>query len=204
MKDLASFLASLFKDLKLPLRWVAVILSVLLVVMLLLGYERVTGHFYFSSLEKKVAILKDLQAIANEGVSSQYELYPIYRSAVKELAQYEIHGLTFAVFPSASLGNENTLGKAISGTFVWLLILVIGVSSDVKKERRVTSRTIVTAVFLIIVAAVSAWIGAIIPTLWNPWVNYVGFPLLQIVLLYWAFGKSKKTQEKGEKTPKGD
>lgn len=193
MKDIASFIVSLFKGLKLPLRWLAIVLTVLLIVFTLLAYEHLTGHFYFNKLEKKVSLLKELQLIANEGVDANKDLLPIYESAVDELAQYQVRTLAFSHFAYVNFGDPVTWRKAISGASIWLLILVVGVSSDVKKTGKFSGTTIGVAIVTVVVAALFAWIGTIIPTILNPWVNYIGFPMIQLALFYLLSRKKKTT-----------
>jgi len=193
MKEIADFIVGLFKGLKLPLRWLAVIASLFLIVLVLLGYEYLTGHFYLNRLQKKIALLKELQFIANEGIDANDELVLIYQSAVDELAQYKVRPIALPYLPSVSLGDPVTWGKAISGASVWLLILIAGVSSDVGKAGRLTGTTIGVAIVLIIIVTLFAWLGAIIPTIFNPWVNYIGFPAIQLVLFYLLSRKKKPT-----------
>jgi hypothetical protein len=192
MKDIANFIVSLFKGLKLSLRWLAIILTLLLITFGLLTYENFTGHFYFSKLEKKVTLVKELQLIANEGVDTNKDLFPIYESAVDELAQYNVRTLAFPHFSYVNFGDPVTSGKAISGASVWLLILVVGVSSDVKKAGKLSGTTIGVAIVIIVVAVLFAWIGTIIPTVFNPWVNYIGLPVIQLAFFY-LFSRRKKT-----------
>jgi len=191
VKEVADFVVSLFKGLRLPFRWLAALLSLVVIVLALLGYEHLTGHFYFSRLERKVALLKELHNIASQGIDANHELYPIYRSAVNELVQYEIRTIAFPWFPSVNFGDPVTWGKAISGALVWVLILVIGVSSDVKKVGRLSGATIGVGIVVLMIAALFAWLGTLIPTIFNPWVNYIGFPVVQVVVFY-LLGRKKK------------
>ena len=196
MEHLAGFIASLFRDLKLPFRWVAVGLCVFLIVSATLGFEYLTGHFYYESLEKKVSLLGELQLIANQGIDKNPELYPMYQSAVEELARCKVRNLAFLRPLSLSLGDPVALGKAISGASIWLLLLIFGVSSDVK-ARKLTGSTIAVATFLVVVALIFAWVGTIIPTVYNPWINYIGFPLIQLGLLYLLSRRAKKPASTG-------
>lgn len=195
MEDVANFIASLFKDMKLSTRWVAIVLIIFLTALGLLGFEYLTGHFYYQSLERKINLLKELQLIANEDISKNPELYPIYQSAVKELSRCEVRNLAF--LPPRDLGNPVIWGKAIGGALVWLLILAVGVVSEVKKTGKLTGIIIAVAVVLIIIAAIFAWIGTIIPTIYAPWVNYVGFPLIQLVFLFLLTRKQRNPANRG-------
>ena len=120
----------------------------------------------------------------------------MYQSAVEELARCKVRNLAFPPPLSLSLGDPVALGKAISGASIWLLILIVGVFSLVK-ARKLTGSAIATAIFLVVVALVFAWVGTIIPTIYNPWINYIGFPLIQFGLLYLLSRRAKKAASTG-------
>ncbi len=129
-------------------------------------------------------MLKELQSIANQGIDTNRDLYPIYQSAVEELARDESLNLPLPYLPPLSLGDPIAIGKAISGALLWVLVLIAGVSSDVKKTGRFSGMTIAIAIVVAGIATVFAWVGSIIPTVINPWVNYIGFPLIQFGVVY--------------------
>ena len=191
MKEVAEFVVSLFNSLRLPFRWLAVLLSLIVIGLALAEYEHLTGYFYFTRLERKVALLRELHDIASQGISTHRELYPIYQSAVDELAKYEVRVPVLPWFSSANLGDPVIWGKATSGALVWILILIIGISSDVKKAGKVSATTIGVGIVVLMIAALFAWLGTLVPTILNPWVNYIGFPAVQIVVLY-LLGRKKK------------
>jgi hypothetical protein len=183
MKETASFFVGLFEGLKLPIRWVAIIFSIVLIIMGIWGYEKITGQFYLSKLEKKVQLLKELQAIADAGVQNNPELFPIYEKTVNEISKYDVRELSFSTFISINMGEPSVLGKAISGAIIWIIVLLIGVSTEIQKAGKITGMAIAVGFVVLIVAALFAWIGTLIPTIYNPWVNYITFPMTQLVVL---------------------
>jgi len=98
--------------------------------------------------------------------------------------------------------NLETIGKAISGASIWLLLFVFGISSEIKKSRKITGLIISIAIFLILAAFLFAWIGALIPTIISPWVNYILFPIIQIVVLVFLTRKSQP--QKGDPASETD
>jgi hypothetical protein len=132
LKDIASFFVSLFQDLKLPIRWVAFISLLMFIILGALGFEQLTGHFYLSKLERKVALLKSLQTIADAGIDNHPELKTVYEKAASELLSFEVR-TPASYIPSLQIGGPNTLGKAISGAFIWIVVMIFGISSDVQK-----------------------------------------------------------------------
>ena len=197
MKEVAEFIVTLFNSLRLPLRGLAILLCLVASVLGLVWYEHLTGHFYFARLERKIALLKELQDIASQGIETRHELYPIYESVVNELAEYEVRVAAIPWLPSVNLGDPVIWGKAISGASVWILFLVIGVSSDVQKNGKLTGTTIGVGIVVLMIAALFAWLGTLIPTILNPWVNYIGFPVVQAVVLY-LLGRKKKPPKEGQ------
>ncbi|HMM05585.1 MAG TPA: hypothetical protein PKD52_02815 [Clostridiales bacterium] len=56
-------------------------------------------------------------------------------------------------------------------------------------------RTKVVALLLLLaLGGILGGIGYIIPTFFNPWINYIGWPILQIVFVIGLAAKPKKTE----------
>jgi hypothetical protein len=191
LKDLATFFVNLFQDLKLPVRWLAFISLLVLMIVGVLGFEQLTGNFYLSKLERKVALLKNLQSIADAGIDNHPELRVAYEKAVAELSAFEVR-TPASYIPSLQVGNTTALGKAISGAVIWIIVLIFGVSSDIQKNGKMTGTTIGVGIVLLLIAAVFAWVGTLIPTIYNPWVNYIAFPIAQLIVLFLLFGRRKR------------
>jgi hypothetical protein len=190
LKDIASFFVSLFQDLKLPIRWVAFISLLVFLIVGILGFEQLTGQFYLSKLERKVALLKNLQAIADAGIEHHPELKATYEQAAAELSSFEVRTPGSYIL-SWQIGDTTVLGKAISGAFIWIVVLIFGVSSDIQKNGKLTVMTIGVAIAILLIAAIFAWVGTLIPTIYNPWVNYILFPVTQLIVLLLLFRKRK-------------
>jgi hypothetical protein len=181
----------LFQGLKLPIKWFAIFLCLVLLSGVIWGYERLSGNFYLSRLERKITLLADLQKIANSGMDIHPELIDIYNSSVKELDSFEVSQSFIPSLKPINLGNT-TIWKSLSGASIWIIVLVAGVASEIKKVGKVTGMVIFLGVVLALIALLFAWFGAIIPTILNPWVNYIGFPLIQFGILYFATRKTSK------------
>jgi hypothetical protein len=190
LKDIASFFISLFQELKLPARWVAIFSLVVFVLVGIFGYEQLTGHFYLTKLEIKVSLLKELQAIASEGTENHPELETIYEQIVSELSVFEVRTIA-SYMPTFEFTDTITLGKAISGAFLWIIILILGLSSEAQKNGKLTGMDIGLGIFLLLIAVLFAWVGTLIPTIYNPWINYLLFPSIQFVILLILSRKKK-------------
>ena len=183
MDKIAEFVIALFQGLRLPFRWVAVILIITFSVLILFGYERATGHFYFSRLEQKISLLKELQNLKSSGIEQNPELYTIYQDEVEELRVFDVNHSTAFELVSIKWTDTTTVGKAVSGAFIWILFLFFGIGSEIKKDRKITGSTVGLTIFLLFISGLFAWLGVVIPTIINPWVNYILFPTVQIFLL---------------------
>lgn len=186
MQELANFVVGLFKDLKLPFRWAAIIMLILVVIASLFIYEQLTGHFYFERLEKEVALLNELQSLSANGITSNPDLLPAYKSVISELNSYESQRFTFPRFSSINFNDPTIWWKALSGAALWIILLIFFVLSQIQTKKFSGSTFGTAAIFLVFVFALGG-IGLLIPTIFSPWVNYICFPVFQIALLIWLF-----------------
>jgi hypothetical protein len=192
MDKFAEFVVGLFQDLKLPYRWGAIGVVLMLVFLGVLGFERVTGQFYFSRLERKITLLNELKQLKDAGITQDPELNKIYQDTVNELESFSVKQSVSITPGGIDFSNPVTIGKAIGGASFWLLVFVLGISADIRKNKKITWTTIGMGIFILLIALLFAWIGAIIPTIISPWVNYIGFPIFQISLLIYLSVKSAK------------
>ncbi|NCS68184.1 hypothetical protein GW777_07470 [Candidatus Peregrinibacteria bacterium] len=192
MDKLAEFVVGLFQGLKSSARWVAVLLTIIFIVGGFYGYERSTGQLYFSRLERKISLLKELYEIKKSGIEQDPELYAIYQDAVNELSGFDVAQPTKFQFQPIDWNKSETIWKAISGSLLWIVVLIFGISSEIKKARKITGFIFTLAVALFLVALLFAWVGTLIPTIINPWVNYILFPVLQIAVLIYFSTRAKK------------
>jgi len=91
MDKIAELIFGLLQPLKLPARLVAIAFTIILIFVSIYGYERITGQFYFSKLERKISLLKELQDLKISGIVQNPELYAIYQDTVKELSSFEVN-----------------------------------------------------------------------------------------------------------------
>ncbi len=201
MKEIiASIMASLFQELKLPLRWLAVVGFLLLIGLGILGYDRLTGQSYYGRLEKKISLIKELQSISNQGIDKNQELYQIYLGTVEELSHGDVFNLTLPYLQIQNFSDPIVILKAISGALLWLFVLPFGVSAAFKQEGKISGTAVAVAVLAVIVAfaVVFAWLGAVIPDILTPWVNVIFYPIIQFTIAYRLTKKKPSiTQQQG-------
>jgi hypothetical protein len=76
--------------------------------------------------------------------------------------------------------------KALSGASIWLLFAILGLFGVFGKENRA-----IAVIAMVLFAVLFGYLGTIIPTTYAPWVNYFGFPVVQLVIL-WLLGSGLK------------
>jgi hypothetical protein len=190
MESVGNFIVGLFKDLRLSLRWIAFIFCIFLFVLAFYGYESVSGHFYLGKLQQKVSLLESLQNIRENGIVNEPDLLPIYNSTLDELNNYKIEELTFPFSSIFIIDNNNAFGKAISGAFLWILLIGFGFITDLRKNGKLSSGGIGAIFLLMLISLILAWIGSIIPTIINPWINIIGFPIFQLFIILYFYLRS--------------
>jgi hypothetical protein len=173
-----NLVTALFEGLNLRRRWVAILGFVILITFCLLIFEQTSGTIYYNSLGRKVEILKELNALEKEGTISSYpELKRTYDTTVEELNLRTIQPFNFS---SIALISSITFWKVISGAAPAVGFMVFFI---LQKE------TDIHALFgAIIFAILGGFIGGLLPVIYNPWINYIGFPIAQGVFLN-AYGK---------------
>jgi lysylphosphatidylglycerol synthetase-like protein (DUF2156 family) len=196
--SIISFLNVFFDGLKGLQKWFALLLLIVIIMIGVQEYEKLTRQFELSKIERKTTLLKELQSISDAGIDNHPELQKIYQEIVSELASLDSSKSVFPNFITLSFHDSVVLGKAISGASFLIIVLVGGLLQDIKRKTLGVMTFIAVTLFLFS-AIILAWIGTLIPTLYNPWVNYVGFPLLQVGIIFFLAYRdiSKKKNSSG-------
>jgi hypothetical protein len=175
--DLIKFLLA---DLGINMRRVFLIFLFILGLGLAYTFELVTGYNYYNSLDKKVHILQELQTIANKGVDKHPELYSIYIETVKEVSNRSISPILSPVISFILPIDSTTIFKALAFSSLWILFL-IGAFFGLFKSEKVSKTT--SILFMFFLTLFFGFLGALIPTVLNIWINYLVFPLAQVIIL---------------------
>jgi len=182
-KELVKFFTSLFEGLDLRRRWSLIVGTVIVAVLVTVVFEYCTAWNYYRSLENKVSFLKELHALAKDDIAASPELFRIYRETAGEVGARRVRPLTLPTFtPSV------TSRKFVSGSLFWLVMMFAALRGTFGQE---TSIKVIGVVFMGVVALLFGCLGTLIPTICNPLVNYLGFPIVQIRTL-WLLGRGTK------------
>jgi hypothetical protein len=189
MKELVTLIRHLLEGLDIRRRWIALVGIFLTVLIVLFVLECWTGWNYYANLEKKIKLMSSLHELARNDIASNQDLYPIYQETVAELSRRKVFSPSI---PSIGFASSVSFWKALTGALFWLSLAIAGLFGAFGKENKIAA-----AVILGIIAFLFGYIGTIIPTIKDPWVNYIGFPLLQVVVIVLVSDRAQKMKKKG-------
>jgi len=155
------------------------------IVVVVVVLELWTGWNYYGSLAKKVGLLKELHALAKDHIAANPQLYRIYRETEDEVAMRRV-----SPFAIPSLSPSVTFWKAVTGSLFWfVLLLAVLFGSFGEKDR------IGLAIFMVVLGGLFGFAGTLIRTLYRPWVNYIAFPIAQLLGVVFLGSRIKKAKE---------
>lgn len=192
-------LVELFKrNYKRPKLWFSIAI-ILFIVVLLIPYID-SNFFYFSRIEKRIDVLEKIMALDQEKINSNQAYIDEYQGILQEMEQqreYSINSLMnkFIIqinyITSLGKGEGNRIIKFFSGAF-WLLLLTICIPFMNTFKRK--SDKLIAFVLLLILSVIIGWIFSIVPVIISPMVNYIGIPLLQIIVVIIVAVKSNRNK----------
>ena len=193
-KIVDSLLEVVKKNYKRPKLWIVVGIIFFLFVLLIPYID--SNIFYYSRMEKRIAILEQVMALDKETIDSNQAYADEYQSILNEIQQqreYSINSLMnrFINFLNNFIGNRsgegNKVVKFFTGALLGIIVIICIPFMNTFAKR---SDKVLAFIMLLIITLVFGWISSIIPTFIHPMVNYIGIPLLQIVILIAILVKS--------------
>ena len=139
-------------------------------------------------------------ALDQEKINSNQAYIDEYQGILQEMEQqreYSINSLMnkFIIqinyITSLGKGEGNRIIKFFSGAF-WLLLLTICIPFMNTFKRK--SDKLIAFVLLLILSVIIGWIFSIVPVIISPMVNYIGIPLLQIIVVIIVAVKSNRNK----------
>ena len=182
-EGIGNLITTLFEGLDIRRRWMAIIAFVVLFGVCLLVFEQMTGTVYYSSLERKTELLKELNALEKEGnISSSPELKKVYDQTVRELSLRSIKPFSFpsVVFVSAVMFWKVFTGAGLGIIFALFFAL---------QRDKSNSGAILGALAF---GVLGGFVGGMLPVIYSPSINYVGLPIIELVFLALLGRRSNK------------
>lgn len=172
---LNNFISFVGKNLKNPKLYVAL---VILIIFIFLIFPYIDANFfYYDRIEKRIDILQKITEIDTEKLSENAVLENEYNKIISEIEKQEEFSISNALNTDYS---NYKWGKFISGgILVWFVTIWALFMKTVKGFWKKTITFLILSVFGIILG----FVATLIPTIFDPWVNYIGFPLAEIFIV---------------------
>jgi len=158
-------------------------LVVLMVCILYVLFDAYTGRSHLERLRAETQLLEQLQRIDDAQPNLSPDLASARRAVVDELTEFSRSGPWADLeVRGVSASRHVPIWRYLTGALPFAMLAFFGLK---KGWRRHEFGLGVLSAFL---AVLAAFASAALPTFGNEWVNYLGFPLAQIVVLAVSFG----------------
>ncbi len=185
-KAIELIISGIQKNLKNP-RLYAALAGLIVIIVLIFPYID-ANFFFYSRIEKRINIMQNLSEINMEKVASSAALQEEYNAILLDIEKQRersVSGITFSKDQSDSV----PLLKFLSGGLLaWIITLCVPFMNTFKDKKTQVLAFLLLALF----GGALGGIGYIIPTIFNPWINYIGYPTLQLIALIALLVKPKQ------------
>lgn len=168
------------------------VIAILLFILTIFPYLD-TNLFYPNRIKNRVEILDMVTKLDTDKIEENNDLKQEYENILTEINKSNENYIN-NFFKSKDSGS--TIWKFISGVCLWWVFAVIMLFYKDKKivQTKVQIWTTKIGGFLILVllGAIIGGIFSIIPIIGNPWVNYIGAPIITIGIMMLLFYTTNK------------
>ena len=156
----------------------AIFAAVIVVIALIFPYVD-ANFFYYSRVEKRIDILQSLSEIDMEKVSRHPALQEEYDAIISEIEKQRDLSISSAVAIEQATSNIPLFKFLSGGALAWIVTLCVPFMNTFKDKK---SKVLAFFLFALL-GGILGGIAYIIPTIFNPWINYIGYPSLQLIIL---------------------
>lgn len=184
------------KNYKRPRLWICLGLIIFCFVLL---FPYIDSNFlYFSRMEKRISILERVMELNQEKINSNPAYQNEYQSILKEMEQQSERTINSVMNRVSNyINNLMETGKEQGNRWIkfftgaiWFIIVTVCIPFMNTFKKR--SDKMLAFVLILIISFLVGWIFSIIPIIVTPMFNYIGIPIMQIILLIAIVNKSKK------------
>lgn len=190
------------RNYKKPKLWIIILLFVFLMVCLIPYID--SNFYYYGRMEKRITILKELTELDLEKIDSNTILQEEYKDILNDIQEQDGRMVSSIITKISNAINDTFKVKPqessmwikfLSGAMLCLLLAFMSLFMNTFKSKK---EKIICIIMLIIFGVIFGVIGANIPTIIHPNINYWGMPIVQIVLFVLIIMKFSKTDNKKE------
>lgn len=159
---------------------------IIICILILVLYPYIDANFsYFNRVEKRISILEKVTNLDTNKINDNQELKKEYESIIKEINKQNENSISNVIKKEE---NANLFwNKFIAGGFLWWILglcvlLAKNKDNTLTKGKKLFNR-IGGMILCLIIGGFAGAISGFIPTIITPWINYIGFPILIIILM---------------------
>lgn len=199
-KVIEELLEGFKKNYKRPRMWICLGIIVFCVALLFPYID--SNFFYFSRMEKRIDILEKVMALDETKINSNQVYMDEYQSILQEIEQQSDRSINSVMNKTSNYinyiveigqGQGNSWIKFFTGA-IWAIVVTVWVPFMNTFKKR--SDKLLAFVMMLIISIIMGWFFSVIPIIITPLVNYIGIPILQIVLVICIVYKSNKKVKK--------
>lgn len=174
------------------------VFAVILVVTFLILFPFIDTNFFYSNrIKDRIEVLDKITKLDMNKIEENDSLKKEYNSILEEINNSDKNYVNKVL---SSNKNSNALGKFISGGALWwvLGILVLFFYNVFNKEQQTKGKQWVTRILgfimCIVIGGIVGFICSLIPTIFNPWFNYLIMPIVVLILMILLLTKASKNK----------
>lgn len=174
------------------------VFAIILVVTFLILFPFIDTNFFYSNrIKNRIEVLDKITKLDVEKIEKNDSLRKEYNSILEEINNVDKNYVN-KIFSSNK--NSNALGKFISGGVLWwfLGILVLFFYNVFNKEQQTKGNQWLTRILgfimCIVIGGIIGFICSLIPTMFNPWFNYLIMPIVVLILMILLLTKTNKNK----------
>ncbi len=162
---------------------------VILIIITAIIFPYIDANFFFyNRIPKRVDALQSLSEIDTGKVAQFPALQEEYDAILLEMEKQRELSILGTISPEQNI-NKISLFKFLSGAaLAWIIALCVPFMNTFKDKKS----KVLAFLLIMVFGGICGGVGFIIPTIFNPWINYVGYPILQLIVLIALAIKSKE------------
>ena len=177
------------RNLKNP-RFYGLLLSLIVLLCFLFPYLD-ANLFYYKRINDRVDILSKVASLDESTIRNNPTLQKEYESILSEISNQPESMLTNLLVKETN-PRTNTIKFISGGVFMWFLAICCFFINGFEKPWH----RIIVVILFILFGTVLGFIAKATPNILSPWVNYIGFPIIELIVLALFITSSKKEQNK--------
>lgn len=169
------------------------IIAIVLFVLAIFPYLD-TNLFYSNRIKNRIEILDMVTKLDIDKINNNPKLKQEYDNILDEINNSDEKYIN-NFFKAKE--NGSLLWKFVSGASLWWIFAIIMLfvkDKNVRSRKQIWINKIGGFIVLGILGAFVGWVFSIIPTIGNAWVNYIGAPILTIIIMILLFYTTNKNK----------